>query len=178
VAQTVSEITVRPVLKAVHLVTAAKVHLADKTCTITMGRKVRRPSRVFGKENPMVRPSTAAMRVTASHHGHPTRCAHRIRTGGALETDGPGSKAIKIISINNRIPRKSRHIAIVFIRQNKENIGVVFHTVSPFCLHDTGWLTQQSFLCPQNTGAKQIIEQFRYYPEIKSLSQCILCENG
>jgi hypothetical protein len=132
VAEAVPEIAVRPVLKAVHLVSAAKVHLAYKTCTIAMGREVLRPSPVFGKENPMVRPSAAAMCVTASHHGHPTRCAHRIRTGGALETDGPGSKTIEVVSINNWIARKSRHIAIVFIRQNNENIGVVFHMI--FCI--------------------------------------------
>ncbi len=132
VAEAVSKIAVGPVLKTVHLVTAAKVHLAYKAGPIAVGREVGRPGSVFGKDCPMIRPGAAAMRIAASHHGHSARCAHGIRAGGTLETDGSGSETIQIVSIDNRIARKSCYVAVVLIRQNPENIRVFSHVASSF----------------------------------------------
>jgi hypothetical protein len=60
-----AKISVGSVLKALKLISATKVHFADQSGSVAVIRKMGGPGQMFGKNNPMVVPSTAMMSLLA-----------------------------------------------------------------------------------------------------------------
>ena len=109
------QITIRPVLKSLHLVPAAKMHLADQAGPVAMIGKMGRPGEVLGKNDPMVGPGGAAMAFQPGQHRHSAGGTDRVGAGGMVKTDAAGSQPVQVGRLHQRIAGKAGHITMMFI---------------------------------------------------------------
>ena len=124
----VSEVTVGPVLEALHLVSASKVHLAYEARSIPVVSKMTRPGNVLRKNHPMVAPGGTPVGFFARQHTHARWSAHGRSTDGRVEPDGTPRQDIKVLSTHNGIARETGDLRRVLVRHDKKDVRLLGHS--------------------------------------------------